>query len=175
MAQQNTDTQIGVSKAGADTTRVENGTWSSDVLLVLLDPPYDGTPSTMVTLDTPFGASGYQRTSMEAAMDYGLAQPSNIQEVVNPVEMSTGVVHPLATVTGSVGDSQPVAPTGSRGSATIVAHDMTTPQKSGGQADMEMTGATSGVGYNQALQGLDGGVHRVPAISLVCKGVDSKD
>ncbi len=38
-----------------------------------------------------------------------------------------------------------------------------------------MTGATSGVGHDQALQGLDGGVHRVPAISLVCKGVDGED
>jgi hypothetical protein len=40
---------------------------------------------------------------------------------------------------------------------------------------MEMTGATSGVGHNQALQGLDGGVHSVPAISLVFKGVDGED
>jgi hypothetical protein len=54
---------------------------------------------------------------------------------------------------------------------------MTTPQKSGGQADTEKTGATSGLGHNQALQGLDidGGVHRVPAISLVGKGVDGED
>jgi hypothetical protein len=40
---------------------------------------------------------------------------------------------------------------------------------------MEMTGATSGIGHNQALQGLDGGVHRVPAISLVGNGVDGED
>ncbi len=40
---------------------------------------------------------------------------------------------------------------------------------------MEMTGTTSGVGHNQALQGLDRGVHRVLAISLVGKGVDGKD
>jgi hypothetical protein len=38
-----------------------------------------------------------------------------------------------------------------------------------------MTGANSGVGYDQALQGLDGGVHRVPAISLVGNGVEGKD
>ncbi len=38
-----------------------------------------------------------------------------------------------------------------------------------------MTGTTSGVGHNQALQGLDGGVHKVPAISLVGKGVGSED
>jgi hypothetical protein len=40
---------------------------------------------------------------------------------------------------------------------------------------MGMTGATSGIGHDQALQGLNGGVHRVPAISLVGNGVDSKD
>jgi hypothetical protein len=40
---------------------------------------------------------------------------------------------------------------------------------------MEMTGVISGVGHNQALQGFDGGVHRVPAISLVGKGVDEED
>ncbi len=40
---------------------------------------------------------------------------------------------------------------------------------------MEMTGATSGVGHDQALQGLDGGVYRVPAISLAGKGVKGED
>ncbi len=40
--------------------------------------------------------------------------------------------------------------------------------------DVEMTGAISGIGYNQALQGLDGGVHIVPAISLVDKCVDGE-
>jgi hypothetical protein len=38
-----------------------------------------------------------------------------------------------------------------------------------------MTGATYGVGHNQALQGLDGGVHRVSTISLVGKGVDGEE
>jgi hypothetical protein len=89
--------------------------------------PYDGTPSTTVTLDTPFGASGYQRTSTESETVYKLRQPSTLQEIANPGEISTRVVHPLATATGSVGDSQPVAPTGSGGSATIVYHDMTIP------------------------------------------------
>jgi hypothetical protein len=70
---------------------VENKTWSSDVLLVLLDLQYDGTPSTTVTSRTPFGASGYQHTSTEAATDYKLAQPSNIQDVTNSGEMSTGL------------------------------------------------------------------------------------
>jgi hypothetical protein len=40
---------------------------------------------------------------------------------------------------------------------------------------MEMTGPASGVGDNQTLQGLNGGVHRVPAISLVGNGVDGED
>jgi hypothetical protein len=42
--------QMGASEEGADTTGVENGTWSSDVLLVLLNLPYDSTLSTTVTL-----------------------------------------------------------------------------------------------------------------------------
>jgi hypothetical protein len=158
-----------------DTTGVGNGTWSSDVLPLLLNLLYDSTPSATATLDTPFVASGYQRTSTEVEIDYERAQPSNIQEVANPGEMSTRVVHPLATATGSVGDGQPVAPTGSRGGATIVAHDMSIPKESGGQVDTDMSGATSGIGHNQALQGLDGGVHRVPAISLVGKGVDGEE
>ena len=144
-AQQGTDTQVGAPKEGADTTGVENGTWSSDVLLVLLDLPYDSTPSTTVTLDTPFGASRYRCTSTEAETDYKRAQPSNIQDVANPGEMSTGVVHPLTTAIGSVKHGQPVAPTGSRGGATIVDHNMTIPQESGGHADTELTGATSGM------------------------------
>jgi hypothetical protein len=89
--------------------------------------------------------------------------------------MSTGVVYPLSPATGSVKQGQPVAPTGSGGGATIVDHDMTTPQESGGQADTEMTGTTSVIGHDQALQGLDGGVHRVSAISLAGKGVDDED
>jgi hypothetical protein len=122
----------------------------------------------MVTLRSPSGASGYQQhTSIEAAMDNMLTQPSNIREVANPGVMATGRVHPLATATGSVGDGQLVALTGSGGGTTIVALDMTIPQESGGQTDMEIMGATSGVGHNQVLPGLDGGVHRVPAISLV--------
>jgi hypothetical protein len=89
--------------------------------------------------------------------------------------MLTRIVHPLSPATRSVKQGQPVTPTGRRGGATIVNHDMTTPQESGGQADTEMTGATSGVGHDQALQGLDGGVHGVSAISQVGKGVDSED
>ena len=51
---------------------------------------------------------------------------------------------------------------------------MTIPQESGGQVDTEMTGTTSGGGHKQALQGLNGGVHSVPTISLVGKGVDGE-
>ncbi len=68
-ARQGTNTQVGAPKEGADTTGVENGTWSSDVWIVLLDLPYDGTPSATVTLDTPFAATRYQRTSTEAETD----------------------------------------------------------------------------------------------------------
>ncbi len=172
-ARQGADMQVGAPEEGADTTGVENGTWSSDVLLMLLDLPYDGTPSTTVTLNTIFGASWYWYQCTET--DYEHAQPSNIKDVANPGEMSTGVVCPPSPTTGSVKHGQPVAPTGSRGGATIVDHDMTVPQERSRQADMEMTGATSGVGHNQALQGLDGSVHRVSAISLVGKGVDGED
>jgi hypothetical protein len=145
---QGTDMQMGATKEGVDITGAKNGTWSSDVSLMLLDLPYDGTPPTRVTLRTPSSASGYwQCTSTEAAMDSVLTQPSNIQEVVNPGVRATGALHPPASATGSVGDSQLIAPTGSRGSATIVGLKLTIPQKSGGQTDIEMTGATSGVGF----------------------------
>jgi hypothetical protein len=89
--------------------------------------------------------------------------------------MSTRVVHPLATATGSVEDDKSGAPTRSGGGTTIVEHNMTIPEESGGQAETEITGATSGVGHNQALQGLAGGVHSVLAIYLVGKGVDGED
>jgi hypothetical protein len=89
--------------------------------------------------------------------------------------MSTRVVHPLLPTTGSVEHGQPIAPTRSGGGPTIVDHNMTTLQESGGQADTEMAGATSSIGHNQALQGLDGGVHMVFAISQVGKDVDGED
>jgi hypothetical protein len=139
-AQKGTDTQAGAAEEGADTTGMENGNWSSDVSLVLLNLPYDGTLSPTVRLDTPFGVSWYQRTSMEAETDYQRAQPSNIQDVTIPGEISTRVVHPLSPVTGSVEHSQPIALTGSGGSTTIVDHGMTSPQEIGGQVDTEMTG-----------------------------------
>jgi hypothetical protein len=110
-ARQGTNTQVGAPEEGADTTGVENRTWSSDISLMLLDVPYDGTPSTTVTLDTPFGATGYQRTSTEAETDYEHAQPSNIRDTANPGEMSTRFVHSLLPATGSVEHGQPIAPT----------------------------------------------------------------
>ncbi len=136
-ARQGTDTQVGALEEGADTTGVENGTWSSDVFLLSLDLLYDSSPSTTVRLDTLFGATGYQRTSTEVETDYKHAQPSNKQDVMNPGEMSTGVIHPLSPAKRSVKHGQPIAPTGCRGGATIVDHDMTTPQESGGQADRD--------------------------------------
>jgi hypothetical protein len=60
---QGTNKQVEATKEGADTTGVENGTWSSDVLLMSLNLLYDGTPSTTVMLDTPFVATRYQCTS----------------------------------------------------------------------------------------------------------------
>ncbi len=98
VARQGTNTQVGAPEEGADTTGVVNGTWSSDVLLVLLDLPYDSTLSTTVTLDTPFGASGYQHisTNTEAETDYERAQliykMSQIQERCQP-GLST-LLHP---------------------------------------------------------------------------------
>ncbi len=104
-----------------------------------------------------------------------LSQPRNIQEAVHPGVRATGAVDPPASTTEPVRDGQLGAPTGSGGSSTIVDLDLTVPQESGGQTDIEMTGATSGVGHNQVLQGLDGGVHRVPVISLVGNGANGKD
>jgi hypothetical protein len=89
---------MGAPEEEAHTTGVENKTWSSDVFLVSLDLSYDGMPSTTAMLRPPSSASRHwQRTSTEAAMDYGLSQPSNTREVANPGVMATKVVHPLAT------------------------------------------------------------------------------
>jgi hypothetical protein len=167
---------MGATKKGADITGAENRTWSSDVLLELLNLSFDSMPSTTVISRTSSGASGkWQCTSTEARTDFVLAQPSNIQEAVNPEVRATGAVDPPASATGPVGDGQLVLPTGGRGSATIVDLNLTIPQRSGGQTDIEMTGATSGVGHKQVLQGLNGSVHRIPAISLVGNGADSED
>jgi hypothetical protein len=75
-AQQGTDMQMGATKKGLDITGAENGTWSSDVSLDLLDLPYDGMPSTMVISRTPSSASrNWQCTSMEAAWTLCIHNP----------------------------------------------------------------------------------------------------
>ncbi len=81
---------------------------------------------------------------------------------MNSGVMVTGAVHPPESVMGSVGDSQLAAPSVSRGGATIVDLNMTIPKEHGGLIDIEMTGATSGVGNNQALQGLSRGCTQGP-------------
>jgi hypothetical protein len=68
--QQGSDTQMGATKKGADCTWAVNGTWSSDVLLELLNLPFDGTLSTKVVPRILSGASeNKQGVSMEATMD----------------------------------------------------------------------------------------------------------
>jgi hypothetical protein len=52
---------------------------------------------------------------------------------------------------------------------------LTIPQESGGQRDIEMTGATAGTSHNQVPRSLNGGVHSVPAIFLVGNGADGED
>jgi hypothetical protein len=128
--------QIGATKKGADITGAENTAWSSDMVLKLLNLPYDGTPSTTVISRTPSSASrNVQCTGTEAATNSVHAQPSNIQKVVNPGVRATRAVDPPAVATGPVGDGQLVVPTGGGGSATIVNLDLTIPQESGGQTD----------------------------------------
>jgi hypothetical protein len=174
-AQQGSNTQMGATKEGVDITRVENGTWSSDVSLELLDLPFDVTLSTTVILRTLSGASGKQQgTSTQATTDFVLAQPSNIQEAMNLGVRSTGAVDPPASATGPVGEGKLVVPTRGGGSATMVDLDLTIPQESGGKTDIEMTGATAGAGLDQILQGLNWGVNRVPTISLVGNGADGE-
>ncbi len=107
-------------------------------------------------------------------MDLVLAQPGNIQEAVNLGVRATGAVDLPASATGPVGVGQLVVPTGGGGSATMADLNLTIPQENGGQTDIEMTGATSGAGHDQVLQGLDGGVHRVSAITPVGNGADGE-
>jgi hypothetical protein len=175
-AQQGSNTQMGATEEGADITGVVNGTWSSDVSLKLLNLLFDGTLSTKVIPRILSGASGNQQgASTEATSDTVLAQPSNIPEAVNPGVRATGAIDPAASATGSVGDGQLVVPSGGKGSATMVDLDLTIPHESGGQTDIEMTGATAGASHNQVPLSLNGGVHRVPATSLVGNGVDGED
>jgi hypothetical protein len=167
---------MGAAKEGPDITGAVNRTWSSDVLLELLNLPFDGTLSTKVIPRLFPGASRNQQgTSTEATIDTVLAQPSNIRAAVNPGVRATGAVDPPASATGPVRDSQLVVPTGGRGSATEVDLDPTRPQKKGGYTDIKITGAKAGASHNQVPQSLNEGVHRVPAISPVGNGADGED
>ncbi len=176
VAQQVSDMQMGATKEGADITGAINRTWSSDVMLKLLDLPFDGTLSTEVIPRTLPGASENQQgTSMEAMTDTVLTQPSNIREAVNPGVMASGAADLPASATGSVGDGQLVAASGGKGSAPMADLYFTIPHDSGGLTDIEMTGATAGASHDQVLLSLSGGVHRVPTTSLVSIGMDGED
>jgi hypothetical protein len=75
-APQGSNTQMGATKEGADNTGAFNGTWSSDVLLKLLDLPFDSTLSTEVILRILPGASRNQQgTSTEARRTMCLPNP----------------------------------------------------------------------------------------------------
>ncbi len=146
------------------------------MLLKSLDLPFDGMLSTKVMWRILSGEFGNQQgTSAEATTDTMLAQPSNICEAVNPGVRATGAVDPSASATRPVGDDKLVVPTVGGGSATMVHLDLTIPHESGGQTDIEMTGATAGASHDQVLQSLNGGIHRIPAISLVGNGADGED
>jgi hypothetical protein len=107
---------MGGTKEGADNTGVVNGTWSSDVLLELLDLPFDSTVSTEVVLRILSGASGNQQGASTGAMtETVLTQPSNICEVVNSGVTATGAIDPLTISTESVGSGQSVSAPPSRG------------------------------------------------------------
>jgi hypothetical protein len=149
-AQQPLDTQMGATEEGADITGVENGTWSSDVLLELLNLPFDGMLSTKVFPRILSSASGNQQgASTEAPMDTMLAQPSNICGAVNPEVRATGAPDSPASATVSVGNGQSVVPFGGKGSATMADLDLTIPHDSRGLTDIEMTGATAVASHDQ--------------------------
>jgi hypothetical protein len=175
-AQQGSNMQIGATEEGADITGEVNGTWSSDVLLELLDLLFDGTISTKVVPRILSDASRNQQgASTEAATNTVLAQPSNIPEAVNPGVREIGGIDPPASATGPVGDGHLVVLTGGGGSATMVDLDLTIPHKSGGQMDIKMPGPTAGASHDQVPLSLNGGVHRVPAIFPVGNGADGED
>jgi hypothetical protein len=91
---------------------------------------------------------------------------------VNPGGRATGAVDLPASATGPVGDGQLVVQTRGGGSATMARYNLTIRV---GQTDIKMTGAISGAGHDQVLQGLKGGVHRVPTIPPVGNCADSED
>ncbi len=176
-AHQDSDTQIGATKEGADNTGVLNGTWSSDMSFELLNLPFDGTVSTEVIPRILSSASRNQQGLITGAtMDIVLTQPSSICEALNSGEKASGTVDPPAIATGSIGFSQPVAalPSGGKSCALMTDFGLTIPQR-GGLMDVEMTSATVGASLNQAPLNLSGGIHRVPTTSLVGIGVDGED
>jgi hypothetical protein len=80
-AHQGSDAKMGATKEGSDNTGAVSGSWSSDVLLELLDLSYDGTGSTEVVPMILSGASGNQQgviTGVTTATV--LTQPSTIRE-----------------------------------------------------------------------------------------------
>jgi hypothetical protein len=73
--------QMRATKEGADKTGAVNGSWSSDMLLELLDLPNDNAVSTEVVLKILSGASGNQQGVITGAtMDTVPTQPSSICE-----------------------------------------------------------------------------------------------
>jgi hypothetical protein len=170
VAQQGFDTQLGATEEGADNIGGVNGTWSSDVLLELLNLPFGSMLSSEVIPNILPSASGNQLgASTGATTDTMLIQPSNICEAVNSGVTATGAIDPPASATGSIGDGLLVAPSGGKGSAPMPMADLdlTIPHDRRGLTDIEMTGATIRASHNQVLLSLSGGVHRVPASSLV--------
>ncbi len=121
---------MGATEEGADITGAVNGTWSSDVLLELLDLLYDGNLSTEFVPMILSGASKNQQgASSGATTDTKLTQPSIICKVMNSGVMATGAVDPPAIATGSIGDAQSVSapPSGGKGCAPMADLDLTIP------------------------------------------------
>ncbi len=177
VAHQGSDMQMGATKEKADNTGAVNGTWSSDVLLKLLDLPFDGTVSIEVVPRILSGASRNQQGAITGATTATmLTQLSNIREVVNSGEKATGAVDPPAIATGSIGDGQSVAapPSGGKGCAPMADLGLTILHR-GGTTDIEMTSDTAGASLDQVPLSLSGDVHRVPTTSLVGIGVDGED
>jgi hypothetical protein len=177
VAHQGSDTQMGAIEEGADNTGAVNWTWSSDVLLKLLNLPFDGTLSTEVVPGILSGASvNQQGASTRAWIDTVLTQTSNICEAVNSGVIATGIVDPPAIATGSIGDGQSVSapPSGGKGCASMAELDLVIPH-GGDPTDIEMTSATTGASPDQVLLSLSGGIHRVPTTPLVGIGVEGED
>jgi hypothetical protein len=177
VAHQGSNTQMGATEEEADNTGAVNRTWSSDVLLELLDLPFDSMVSTEVVPRILSSASRNQQGAITGATtNTVLTQPSNIQEAVNSGKKASGAVDPPATATGSIGDGHSVAAPPSRGKdcTPMADHGLTIPQR-GGLTYIEMTSAIVGASLDQVLLSLSGGVRRVPTTSLVGISVGGED